>query len=81
MVNRAVPVFAPIQVGPVQDSGHHEAKVGSEGVDGHGASSIPGLKPDQAAAMFQWSVNFRRQIIFIYVFDPHHDSRQELKAE
>lgn len=44
MVHRAVPVFALIQVGPVQDSGHHEAKVGSKRVDGHGASSISGLK-------------------------------------
>lgn len=55
-------MFAPIQVGPVQDSGHHEAKVGSKRVDGHGASSIPGLKPYQAAAEFQWSV-FCTQII------------------
>lgn len=44
VVHRAVPVFALVQVGPVQDSGHHEAKVGSKCVDGHGASSIPGLK-------------------------------------
>lgn len=44
MVHRAVPVFAFVQVGPVQDSGHHQAKVGSKGVDGHGASSVLGLK-------------------------------------
>lgn len=62
MVNRAVPVFAPIQVGPVKDSGHHEAKVGSKRMDGHGASSISGLKPYQAAAVFQSSV-FCTQII------------------
>lgn len=44
MVHRAVPVFAFVKVGSVQDSGHHEAKVGSKGVDGHGPSSVPGLK-------------------------------------
>lgn len=43
MVHRAVPVLAFVQVGSVQDSGHHEAKVCSKGVDGHGASSVPGL--------------------------------------
>lgn len=45
MVHRAVPVFALVQVGPIQNSGHHKAKVGAKGVDGHGTSSIPGLKP------------------------------------
>lgn len=44
MVDRAVFVFALIQVGPVQDSGHREAEVGSKRVDGHGASGILGLK-------------------------------------
>lgn len=43
MVHWAVLVFALVQVGSVQDSGHHEAKVGSEGVDGHGASGILSL--------------------------------------
>lgn len=36
-------MFALVQVGSVQDSGHHEAKVGSEGVDGHGASGVLSL--------------------------------------
>lgn len=44
MVHRAVPVFALIQVGSVQDSGHHEAEVGSKCVDGHGASRVSSLQ-------------------------------------
>lgn len=44
VVHGAVLVFALVQVGSVQDSGHHEAEIGSKRVDGHGASSIPGLK-------------------------------------
>lgn len=55
MVHRAIPVFTLFQVGPVQDSGHHEAKVGAKSVDGHGASSVPSLKPCQVAEEFQWS--------------------------
>lgn len=39
-------MFALVQVGSVQDPGHHEAKVGSEGVDGHGSSSVPGLEQE-----------------------------------
>lgn len=73
MVNRAVPVFAPIQVGPVQDSGHHEAKVGSKRVDGHGASSVSGLKPYQAAEVFQWSVFYTEIIQYIlFILDATH---------
>lgn len=44
VVHGAVLVFALVQIGSVQDSGHHEAEIGSKRVDGHGASSIPGLK-------------------------------------
>lgn len=53
MVHRAVPVFAFVQVGSVQDSGHHEAKVGSKGVDGHGSSSVPGLKQKVSRDFFR----------------------------
>lgn len=44
VVHGAVPVFALVQVWSVQDSGHHQAKVGSKGVDGHGAAGILCLK-------------------------------------
>ncbi len=50
MVDWAVPFFAPIQVGPVQDSGHHKTKVGSKCVDGHGAAGVLGLKNSQQQA-------------------------------
>lgn len=44
VVDGAVPMFALVQVRPVQDSGHHQAEVGSKRVDGHGATGILGLK-------------------------------------
>lgn len=37
-------MFALVQVGSVQDSSHHQAKVGSKCVNGHGATSISGLE-------------------------------------
>lgn len=53
MVHRAVPVFALVQVGSVQDPGHHEAKVGSKGVDGHGSSGVPGLNQKVSGGVFR----------------------------
>lgn len=44
MVDRAVLVFALVQVGAVENTSHHQAKVSSKGVNGHGATSILGLK-------------------------------------
>lgn len=47
VVHRAVPLFALVQVGSVQDSSHHEAKVCSKGVNGHGASGIFSLEQNK----------------------------------
>ena len=43
MVDRAVEALAQVQVRAVEDPGNSQPVVASEGVDDHGASSIPGL--------------------------------------
>lgn len=45
MIHRALLVLALLQVGSVQDACHCEAKVGSEGVNGHGAPRVLNLQP------------------------------------
>lgn len=45
VVHRPLLVLALLQVGSVQDPCHREAKVGSEGVNGHGATCILYLQP------------------------------------
>lgn len=45
MVHRALFVLTLLQVGSVQDACHCEAKVGSKGVNGHGATCILNLQP------------------------------------
>lgn len=45
VVHGALLVLALLQVGSVQDPCHCEAKVGSEGVNGHGATCILYLQP------------------------------------
>lgn len=52
VVHGAVPVFALVQVWSVQDSGHHQAKVGSKGVDGHGAAGILCLKQSSVLRLY-----------------------------
>lgn len=45
MVHGALLVLTLLQIGSVQDTCHHEAKVSSKGVNGHGATSILNLQP------------------------------------
>ena len=44
VVDGGVPVLALVEVGPVQDPGHHQTEVRSERVDGHGATGVFGLE-------------------------------------